>query len=153
MKVVSIKTLLIIEGFLLLLSSVTTFIGDELQSKIEDKIQFAESRFLELLREEQSISDSRLEFMEMVVLKDKLELDTDQKLKFKKDLEDINSRYKNKLDSYHPELQRESEKAINSSIKKNQKFKNLSDKIGFCFVIAALLINILVTYKYSKEKG
>ena len=96
-----VKIFLFIQGFLLLLSTLFSFVSDYQQGVIDNKITEVNSRFLELMQKENSISDSRLEFIEMVVLKEQLKLDTTQLASFNNDLRTVLDRYDKKLIGYN----------------------------------------------------
>ncbi|NQV00595.1 MAG: hypothetical protein HQ537_00510 [Parcubacteria group bacterium] len=108
---------------------------------------------MELRRAEISISDSRLEVIEALIYAEKLQLDEDQKIKFTDTLQNIKSRYKNKLDLYQPFLDEYS--SIRSSaiadIDRYSKDKTAYESFGLLAIIIAFMMNAWIIYKYTKE--
>ncbi len=146
----AVKVILFTQGILLLLATIFSFISDYQQGVIDNKITEANSRFLELMQKENSISDSRLEFIEMVVLKEYLKLDATQLTSFNSDLMTVINRYDQKLMGYKPDEYREilleAKDTLNHSEQKRIWFKMFS----LILTVLAFLINMYAIWRISK---
>lgn len=100
------RKLLKIQGLMLVFSVLFTFLTTYFSSVSNEEFLKINSRFLELLRAEGSISDSRLEFIVMAVIKMGLSrnLSEDEQKEFVSNLGVINKRSDDKLQKYQNDL-------------------------------------------------
>ena len=145
-----VKIVLFIQGVLLLLSSIFSFVSDYQQGVVDNKITEVNSRFLELMQEENSISDSRLEFIEMVVLKEQLKLDTTQLASFSSDLKAVLDRYDKKLIGYQPDKYREISSEAGNVLDQSEQKRIWFKTLALVLIVLAFLINIYTVWKIDK---
>ena len=145
-----IKVVLFIQGTLLLLATIFSFVSDYQQGIMDNKITEVNSRFLELMQEESSISDSRLELIEMVILRDHLKLDVTQSASLNSDLKTISDRYDKKLVGYKPDKYRESSSDAKAILDHAEQERICFTVLSLFLTVLAFLINIYAIWKISK---
>ncbi|HBV01438.1 MAG TPA: hypothetical protein DEF00_03550 [Candidatus Taylorbacteria bacterium] len=145
-----IKIVIITQGFLLLLGTLFSFISDYYEGVTDNKIIEVNSRFLELMREENSISDSRLELLEMATVKEHLVLDKPQLESFNINIKKILERYDKKLNTYKPDSYREIRSFSNEILEDVEQKRMIFKNLALMLIVLAFLINAYGVWTISK---
>ena len=102
------------------------------------------------MQQENSISDSRLEFLEMLLLKDRLNLNPTQVENFNVSLNNVVERYNAKIENYRPdEYAKISASATELRLRYEKKI-SLLNLFATVSVVAAFLINVCAMWKMNK---
>ena len=145
-----IKIVIITQGFLLLLGTLFSFISDYYEGVTDNKIIEVNSRFLELMSEENSISDSRLELLEMATVKEHLVLDKPQLESFNINIKKILERYDKKLNTYKPDSYREIRSFSNEILEDVEQKRMIFKNLALMLIVLAFLINAYGVWTISK---
>ena len=145
-----IKIVIITQGFLLILGTLFSFISDYYEGVTDNKIIEVNSRFLELMREENSISDSRLELLEMATVKEHLVLDKPQLESFNINIKKILERYDKKLNTYKPDSYREIRSFSNEILEDVEQKRMIFKNLALMLIVLAFLINAYGVWTISK---
>ena len=145
-----IKIVIITQGFLLLLGTLFSFISDYYEGVTDNKIIEVNSRFLELMSEENSISDSRLELLEMATVKEHLVLDKPQLESFNINIKKILERYDKKLNTYKPDSYREIRSFSNEILEDVEQKRIIFKNLALMLIVLAFLINAYGVWTISK---